>query len=72
MGNGTAVGTGSGGGGGKVGNKKFIKGSKGTLLYVVRKAVAEAMADKDGDLAPLIVDAFNRLHVKDEQIPDVV
>lgn len=61
-----------GGGGGKTGNKKFTKGSRGTLLYVVREAVAKAMADKDGQLAPLIVDAFNRLHVKDSQIPDVV
>jgi len=68
---GTAIDSG-GGGGGKIGNKKFTKGSRGSLLYVVREAVAQAMADKDGDLAPLIVDAFNRLHVKDSQIPDIV
>ena len=68
---GTAIDSG-GGGGGKTGNKKFNKGSRGTLFYAVQKAVSQPMVDKDGYLAPLIVDAFGRLHIKDAQIPDVI
>lgn len=67
---GTAIGT--SGGGGKIGNKAFVKGGRGVLLYVVREDVAQALADKDGELTSLTVDSLNRLYVRDSRIEDVI
>ncbi len=61
-----------GGGGGKVGNKKFNKGARGPLVYIVRADVAEAFAAKNKSLMPLIGDNLGRLYVKDSQIPEII
>lgn len=61
-----------GGAGGKAGGKKFISGSRGNVLFLVRANAAHALADKDGQLMPLIADAFGNVYVKDSQIPLVV
>jgi len=68
---GTAISS-NGGGGGKIGNKKFVKGSRGTLFYLVRSDVAQALANKDGELMPIIGDGFGRIHVKDAQFARVI
>jgi len=68
---GTAISS-NGGGGGKIGDKAFVKGSRGTLFYLVRSDVAQALADKDGELMPMIADSLGRIPVKDAQIPDIL
>ena len=68
---GTAISS-NGGGTGKIGNKAFVKGSRGSLIYLVRADVAQALADKDGGLMPMTGDAFGRIPVKDVQIADLI
>ncbi len=68
---GTAIDS-SGGGSGKIGNQVFNKGSRGPLFYIVREDAAQALAEKNGRLMPLIGDSFGRLHVRDAQLADVI
>ncbi len=67
---GTSIGT--SGGGGKIGDKAFVKGSRGVLFYVVREDVAQSLADKNGGLMPVIADSKGRIHVKDAQIQELL
>lgn len=62
----------SSGGAGKIGNKTFVKGSRGSLIYLVRSDVAQALADKDGGLMPMTGDAFGRIPVRDAQIAELI
>lgn len=61
-----------GGSGGKASGKKFVEGSRGSVLFLVRSDVAKALAYKDGQIMPLTADKFGRVWIRDSQIPLVV